>query len=79
LNEHPTLPKPCLTDAAGIERLMFEAADPPVFTWYLKHYGPAVNLFVDHSQIVQLEAARRGWWATHDLWGRMGGYGSGGD
>src|SRR2546422_3529844 len=38
-------------DALGLERVMFEAADPDVFAWYVKNYGPEVNLFVDHSQI----------------------------
>lgn len=42
-------------DAIGMEKLMFEAADPDVFAWYIKNYGADVNLFVDHSQIVQLE------------------------
>lgn len=37
---------------------MFEAADPEVFGWYIKNHGPEVNLFVDHSQIVQLESLR---------------------
>ncbi len=55
----------------GLERVMFEAADPPVFQWYVKNYGPDVNLFVDHSQIVQLECLRRGIWGTLDLWGRV--------
>jgi phosphosulfolactate synthase (CoM biosynthesis protein A) len=55
----------------GLERLMFEAADPAVFTWYVKTYGPEVNLFVDHSQIVQLECLRRGIWGTKDVWGRV--------
>jgi phosphosulfolactate synthase (CoM biosynthesis protein A) len=55
----------------GLERLMFEAADPAVFTWYVKTYGPEVNLFVDHSQIVQLECLRRGIWGTKDVWGRI--------
>jgi phosphosulfolactate synthase (CoM biosynthesis protein A) len=55
----------------GLERVMFEAADPEVFAWYVKHYGPDVNLFVDHSQIVQLEALRRGIWGTKSLWGRV--------
>ncbi len=55
----------------GLERLMFEAADPAVFTWYIKTYGPEVNLFVDHSQIVQLECLRRGIWGTKDVWGRI--------
>ena len=44
----------------GLEKVMFEAADPEVFGWYVKNYGPEVNLFVDHSQIVQLECLRRG-------------------
>jgi phosphosulfolactate synthase (CoM biosynthesis protein A) len=32
---------------------------------------PEVNLFVDHSQIVQLEALRQGIWGTKSLWGRV--------
>jgi len=55
----------------GLEKLMFEAADPPVFAWYIKNYGPEVNLFVDHSQIVQLECLRSGIWGTKSLWGRV--------
>ena len=49
---------------------MFEAADPAVFAWYIKNYGPEVNLFVDHSQILQLETLRAGIWGTKSLWGR---------
>ena len=60
-----------LIDALGLERIMFEAAEPEVFAWYIKHYGPEVNLFVDHSQIVQLEALRQGIWGTASLWGRV--------
>ncbi len=60
-----------LADALGTERLMFEAADPEVFSWYVKTFGPEVNLFVDHSQIVQLECLREGVWGTKDLWGRV--------
>jgi phosphosulfolactate synthase (CoM biosynthesis protein A) len=55
----------------GLDAVMFEAADPEVFSWYIKHYGPEVNLFVDHSQIVQLECLRSGLWGTHSLWGRV--------
>jgi phosphosulfolactate synthase (CoM biosynthesis protein A) len=55
----------------GLEHAMFEAADPDVFTWYVKNYGIDVNLFVDHSQIVQLECLRTGIWGTHDTWGRI--------
>ncbi|MBV8847389.1 MAG: phosphosulfolactate synthase [Bryobacterales bacterium] len=61
--------------ALGIEHLMFEAADPEVFTWYVKNYGPRVNLFVDHSQIVQLECVRSGIWGTKSVWGRIMTYG----
>jgi phosphosulfolactate synthase (CoM biosynthesis protein A) len=55
----------------GLEHVMFEAADPPVFGWYVRNYGPEVNLFVDHSQIVQLECLRSGIWGTNELWGRV--------
>jgi len=30
-----------------------------------------VKLFVDHSQIVQLEALRSGIWGTKGTWGRV--------
>ena len=58
-------------NAIGLEKPMFEAADPEVFAWYIKNYGPEVNLFVDHSQIVQLETLRAGIWGTKSLWGRV--------
>jgi phosphosulfolactate synthase (CoM biosynthesis protein A) len=58
----------------GLQRLMFEAAEPAVFGWYVKTYGPHVNLFVDHSQIVQLECLRSGIWGTKNLWGRVVSY-----
>ena len=60
-----------MIDELGQENLMFEAADPHVFSWYVQNYGPDVNLFVDHSQIVQLECLRSGIWGTHDLFGRV--------
>jgi phosphosulfolactate synthase (CoM biosynthesis protein A) len=60
-----------IIDALGLEKVMFEAADPEVFAWYVKNYGPEVNLFVDHSQIVQLECLRSGLWGTKALWGRV--------
>ncbi len=58
-------------DEIGMDKLMFEAADPDVFAWYIKNYGADVNLFVDHSQIVQLECLRAGIWGTKSLWGRV--------
>ena len=60
-----------IINALGLEKVMFEAADPEVFSWYIKNYGPEVNLFVDHSQIVQLETLRSGLWGTQSLWGRV--------
>src|SRR5262249_9184797 len=60
-----------IINALGLESVMFEAADPEVFAWYIKNYGPEVNLFVDHSQIVQLECLRSGLWGTKSLWGRV--------
>ncbi len=60
-----------IADELGLERVMFEAADPEVFAWYVKNYGPEVNLFVDHSQIVQLECLRAGIWGVQSLWGRV--------
>jgi len=60
-----------IVNALGLEKVMFEAADPDVFAWYVKNYGPEVNLFVDHSQIVQLECLRSGLWGTKSLWGRV--------
>lgn len=58
-------------NALGLDKVMFEAADPAVFAWYIKNYGPEVNLFVDHSQIVQLESLRSGIWGAKSLWGRV--------
>jgi phosphosulfolactate synthase (CoM biosynthesis protein A) len=55
----------------GLEKVMCEAADRKAFGWYVKNYGPEVNLVVDHLQIVQLECLRRGIWGTKSLWGRV--------
>ncbi|MFW6049551.1 MAG: phosphosulfolactate synthase [Myxococcota bacterium] len=60
-----------IAEELGLENVMFEAAEPEVFQWYIKNYGPEVNLFVDHSQVVQLEALRSGIWGTQDLFGRV--------
>src|SRR5437870_4027293 len=60
-----------IINALGLAQVMFEAAEPEVFSLYLKHYGPEVHMFIDHSQIVQLEALRSGLWATKDTWCRI--------
>ena len=58
-------------DSLGLQRLMFEAAEPAVFEWYVKNMGPEVNLFIDHSQVLHLESLRSGVWGPNDLWGRV--------
>ncbi len=60
-----------IVDQLGLDKVMFEAAEPKVFEWYVKNYGNNINLFVDHSQIVQLEALRSGIWGTKSTWGRI--------
>jgi len=32
-----------------MDKVMFEAAEPKVFNWYIREFGVDVNLFVDHS------------------------------
>lgn len=66
-----------IVDELGAEKVMFEAADPQVFEWYVKTYGPEINLFVDHSQIVQLECLRAGLWGMKSSWGRITTYKAG--
>jgi phosphosulfolactate synthase (CoM biosynthesis protein A) len=60
-----------LVSELGPDQVMFEASEPDVFSWYIKNYGIDVNLFVDHSQIIQLECLRAGIWGTNDTWGRI--------
>ena len=57
-----------LIDRFGYEKLMFEAAEPPVFKWYLTAIGRDVNLFIDHSQIVEFTAWRAGLWGDEQIW-----------
>ncbi|MER3601992.1 MAG: phosphosulfolactate synthase [Nitrososphaerota archaeon] len=57
-----------LVDRFGYERWMFEAAEPPVFKWYLKHVGRDVNVFIDHSQVVEFNAWRLGLWGDRAIW-----------
>ncbi len=54
-----------------LESTMFEADDPEVYTRYIRDYGPEVNLFVDISRVLPLEAARRGGWGMHPIVNRV--------
>ncbi|KAF5944324.1 hypothetical protein HYC85_018401 [Camellia sinensis] len=42
----------------GLEKTMFEASNASTSEWFIKQYGPKVNLFVDHSQVMDLECLR---------------------
>jgi phosphosulfolactate synthase (CoM biosynthesis protein A) len=53
------------------DKVMFEAADPRVYNWYIREFGVDVNLFVDHSQIVQLSCLRHGIWGMADTFGKV--------
>jgi len=60
-----------ITTALPMDKLMFEAAEPAVFSYYIQNFGADINLFVDHSQIVQLSCTRKGIWGTSDLFNRV--------
>ena len=57
-----------LVDKFGYKTFMFEASDPLVFKWYLKTFGRDVNLFIDHSQIVEFTAWKTGLWGDKSIW-----------
>ncbi len=57
-----------IVDRFGLKNLMFEASDPPVFKWYLRNFGKDVNLFIDHSQIVEFTAWKTRLWGNPDIW-----------
>jgi phosphosulfolactate synthase (CoM biosynthesis protein A) len=59
-----------IANELGTENLVFEAPAPEMFEWYIKNFGPNVNLFVDNSQIVELECMRSGLWGKISSWGR---------
>ncbi|CAL9206907.1 unnamed protein product [Musa hybrid cultivar] len=42
----------------GLEKTMFEASSGKTSEWFVKRYGPRVNLFVDHSEVMNLECLR---------------------
>ncbi|RPA75824.1 hypothetical protein BJ508DRAFT_319373 [Ascobolus immersus RN42] len=72
----------------GVERLMIESEgitenvaermwreDVVEEVWdELKDVWIWVNVFIDHSQVVQLAGLRKGVWGTNDLWGRVVGF-----
>lgn len=58
-------------DTIGVAIGALDAFNPLVFEWYVKSYGHEVNLFVDHSQILQLEGLRQNIWGNKSPWGRV--------
>ncbi|RRJ32479.1 phosphosulfolactate synthase [Halocatena pleomorpha] len=61
----------------GLENCVFEAPGPEMFEWYIKNFGPNVNMFIDNSQIVECECLRSGLWGKKSTWGRVTSYDSG--
>jgi phosphosulfolactate synthase (CoM biosynthesis protein A) len=57
-----------LVDRFGYKTFMFEASDPPVFKWYLTTFGADVNLFIDHSQVVEFTAWKTKLWGDGRIW-----------
>ncbi len=63
-----------IANELGMENCVFEAPGPEMFEWYIKNFGPNVNLFVDNSQVVELECMRSGLWGKTTSWGRVTSY-----
>jgi phosphosulfolactate synthase (CoM biosynthesis protein A) len=60
--------------AIDVNSVMFEADEPAVYTRYICDHGPQVNLFVDISRVLALEAARLGAWGKHQVFARTATY-----
>lgn len=44
----------------GLEKLIFQAKEKGLISWYLRSFGARVNLDVDSDQVLDLESQRRG-------------------
>ncbi|KAF7767859.1 hypothetical protein Agabi119p4_7102 [Agaricus bisporus var. burnettii] len=60
-----------ITSSLPKDKIMFEAADPAVFAYHIQNQGADANLFIDHSQIVQLACLRKGIWGTGGTFSRV--------
>ena len=58
-------------DSYDVALCRFEAADPSVFTYHVQNQVARANLFIDHSQIVQLACLRRGIGGTESTFGKV--------
>lgn len=54
-----------------LDKLVFEADDRQVYTWYMKHFGPNMSFHVDMKDCLHLECTRRGVWGKENVFGRM--------
>jgi phosphosulfolactate synthase (CoM biosynthesis protein A) len=66
-----------IASAIDIDSVMFEADDPAVYTRYICDHGPQVNLFVDVTRALALEASRLGAWGKHQSMARTAIYSRG--
>ena len=64
----------CILKGLPMKSVMFEAADLALFNWYIRDFGIDVNLFVDHSQTVQLTCLMCGIWGKADTFGKVVSY-----
>mgnify|MGYP000406037542 FL=1 len=53
-----------------VRDLMFEADEQDVMSYYVNADGPKVNVLVDNSQVMQIEAARRGYGPCTLTWAK---------
>ena len=53
-----------------VRDLMFEGDDQNALSYFVDMYGPKVNMFVDHSRVMQLESARRGYGPCTLTWSK---------
>ena len=53
-----------------VRDLMFEADNQDVMSYYVNAYGPKVNVLIDNSQLMQIEAARRGYGPCTLTWAK---------
>ncbi|KAK3035106.1 hypothetical protein RJ639_032608 [Escallonia herrerae] len=51
----------------GLEKTMFEASSSKTSEWFIRRYGPRVNLFVDHAQVMDLECLRGRNWGKNQM------------
>jgi phosphosulfolactate synthase (CoM biosynthesis protein A) len=59
--------------------LMFEADNQDVMSYFVNAYGPKVNVLIDNSQVMQIEAARRGYGPCTLTWAKAAVFSKDGD